>query len=195
MLDRKEPHQPVRSDPAFRPVGGDRFDVRPHPLEIHRDLGDAVLHLRVVDHWPRQRNGRFRLQLLDQHLAGPQADRVVDVRKVDERPGEKPDDEHIGAGRARGDHAPDVLIGHKRAFEHCVVAARRAHPHHVPRFFDRVAFGVARQKEVDNLRRLWIARVHGVPAEPRPHRRKAAKRLPAGQFVAGVDALRFRRGE
>src|SRR5229473_589569 len=54
---------------------------------------------------------------------------------------------------------------------------------------------VARQKEVNNPRRLWIARVHGVPAEPRPHWRKAAKRLPAGQLVAAVDALCFRRGK
>ena len=53
MLDRKEPHQPVRPDPAFGPVGGDRFDVWPHRLEIHRDLGDAVLHFRVVDHRSR----------------------------------------------------------------------------------------------------------------------------------------------
>ena len=164
MLGRKEPQQPVRPDPAFGPVSGDRFDVRPHRLEIHRDLGYAMLHLRVIDHRPRQRNRRFRLQLLNEHLAGPQPDRVVDVRKIDERPGEKPGDKHVSAGRAGREHARDVFVGHKRAFEYGVVAACRTHPHHVPRLLDRVAFRVARQKEVDNLWRLRIARVHGVPA-------------------------------
>src|SRR2546423_7354685 len=50
MLDRKEPYQPIRPDPTFGPVGSDRFNMRPHCLEIHRDLGDAMLHLRVVNH-------------------------------------------------------------------------------------------------------------------------------------------------
>jgi hypothetical protein len=34
MLDRTKPQQPVRSYPAFGPVGGDCFDVRAHYLEI-----------------------------------------------------------------------------------------------------------------------------------------------------------------
>ena len=48
---------------------------------------------------------------------------------------------------------------------------------------------------MDNLRRLQIARVHGVSAEPRPHRRKTAETLPAGQLVPAIDALRFGRGK
>ena len=154
-----------------------------------------MLHLGVVDHRPRQRNGRFRLQLFDEHLAGPQADPVIDVRKVDQRPREKSSNEHVGSGGARGDHAWDVLVGHKRSVEHRVVASCSAHPHHIPRFFDRVAFRVPCQKEVDNLPRFRIARVHGVSAEPRPHRRKTAERLPTGDLIATLDALCFRRRE
>ena len=195
MLHRDQPQEPVGPDAAFAPVARDRFDMRPHCFEIHRDLGDAVLHLRMIRHRPRQRDRPLRLELIDDELAHAEREAVVDVRERGQRPGEKPEDEHVGAGDAGRDHARDVLVRDERAFEHGVVAARRAHAHDVPCVLDRVAFRLTRHEKVNDFQRVRIARVHGVPAEPRPHGRQAAERLPAGELVAAVDPLGLRRGE
>ena len=168
VLHRDQPQEPVGPDAAFAPVGRDRFDVRTHRFEIHRDLGDAMLHLRVIRHRPRQRDRPFGLELLDDELAHAQRQAVVDVRKPGEPPREKSEDEHVDAGDAGRDHARDVLVRHERALEERVVAARRAHAHHVPRFLDREARRVAREEAVDDLWILGIARVEPVQPQPRP---------------------------
>ena len=112
------------------------------------------------------------------------------LREADERPREEAEDEVVDAGGAGGDDARDVLVGHERALEHRVVAARRAHAEHVPRVLDRVALRVARHEAVDDLRRRRVAHVHPVHAEARPHRRQAAERFASGESVAAVHASR-----
>jgi hypothetical protein len=63
-----------------------RVDVGTDRLELKGDLRDAVLDFRVVRHGPRQRDRGLRLQLLDDDVARPLADRVVNVREPHEAP-------------------------------------------------------------------------------------------------------------
>ena len=52
-------------------------------------------------------------------------------------PGEDAEHEQVGAGEARRDDPRDVAVGHERAVEDGVVAARGAHAERVPRLVDR----------------------------------------------------------
>lgn len=91
-----------------------------------------------------------------------------------------------GAGRHDDRHQ---LVGHERPVEHGVVAGGGPHPHGVPGALDAVPRGVAGQEAVDDPRRRRIGRVHGMEAQVRPHRRKAAEHLAPGDRPPAVDPV------
>src|SRR6185503_12900897 len=97
VLHREDLDEPVGADAPRHPVASNGLDVRPHRLDVHRDLRHPVLHLGVIDHRPRQRDGRLRLQLLDEHLADAHREAVVDVGEPDERPRQEAGDEVVDA--------------------------------------------------------------------------------------------------
>ena len=136
--------------------------MRADGLHLDYQLGDAVLDFRVIRHRSGQADRFLRLQVLDDQLAHPRGEAVIDVAKVDERPREEAQHEHVDAGGAGRNDGRDVLVGHERAVEDRVVAARRAHAQHVPGVLDGVAAGRARHERMDDFRRVRIAGIQTV---------------------------------
>ena len=91
--------------------------------------------------------------------------------------------------RARGDDAPDLLIGDEGAVEHRVVALRRPHAERVPRLDHRHAGRGPLDEGVDDLRAAGRIGVDGVRTQPFPGRAVGTELLAARQAIATGHAL------
>jgi hypothetical protein len=130
---------------------------------------------------------------LDGRVEGPSRESIVDVAESQERPRQQTEHEGIEPRRARRHDSRDVAIGHERAVENGVVAARRTHAEDIPGLLDAVPFRVPRHERMYHLWRRRIRDIHPVNPEIGPDGCEAAERFAAGEPVASVDAFRSRR--